>query len=123
MSIWSKWITERAAFWGILTGFFANLILKMGISFWGWRLSIALDPFVIGILSSLIVICIVSSRTEKSEEGLAFRDSLFIVLKEDYSNPREMKLTINHTKAAIIICAAVILFMIFFYAIPYKNLL
>ncbi|NQY63802.1 MAG: sodium:solute symporter family protein [Alteromonadaceae bacterium] len=71
MSIWSKTITARGAFWGIVSGFAGNVILRLFDSI-GWiELPSYLNPIIIGGLLSYIVIVLVShfdkvSNTEHS---------------------------------------------------------
>jgi len=60
MSIWSKTITARGAFWGIISGFAGNVILRFCDSL-GWiNLPSYLNPILVGGLLSYLVIVLVS---------------------------------------------------------------
>lgn len=76
MSIWSKRITEAAAFWGMLAGLVFNVVPK----FFQVRGDIVLpswaDPAVIGAVASVIVILTVSTRTQPTAEEKAYRARL-----------------------------------------------
>jgi sodium/pantothenate symporter len=63
MSIWSKRITESAAFWGMLSGLVFNVVPKF-FDFIGMiALPSWLNPVIIGCVASLIVTIAVSRRT------------------------------------------------------------
>ena len=56
MSIWSKNITESAAFWGMVSGFFSNIIASLIDYLTSIDLPVYSDPILIGIIVSLITI-------------------------------------------------------------------
>lgn len=66
MSIWSKRITEAAAFWGMLTGLFFNVVPKFLVFIDVISLPSWLDPAIIGGVVSLTVTVLVSRRTTVS---------------------------------------------------------
>jgi len=67
MSIWSDTITAKAAYWGIISGFAGNVILRFCDSF-GWiDLPSYLNPILVGGLLSYLVILLVS-RVDKVSE-------------------------------------------------------
>jgi sodium/pantothenate symporter len=68
MSIWSKKITAAAAFWGMLTGLVFNVVPSIFTTLGVIYLPSYLDPALIGMVASLIVVLIVSSQTEVSRE-------------------------------------------------------
>ncbi len=76
MSIWSKRITEAAAFWGMLTG----LVFNVGPKFFEFigmiYLPSYLNPALIGAAASLVVTIIVSRCTSRSEEEAAYLEEL-----------------------------------------------
>jgi Na+/proline symporter len=73
MSVWSKRITESAAFWGIISGFLLNAGPK-AMETLGWiSLPIWLDPILLGGLVSLVVVLTVSRTGEVSREEKAYR--------------------------------------------------
>ena len=63
MSIWSKRITEKAAFWGMLSGLVFNIVPKF-FEFVGWvEYPSYLNPVIIGTAVSLVVTVVVSRMT------------------------------------------------------------
>lgn len=72
MSIWSRRITEAAAYWGMLTGLAFNVVPKF-FDFIGMvRLPVYLDPAIIGGVASLVVTILVSRRTQVSHAESAY---------------------------------------------------
>lgn len=72
MSIWSKRITESAAFWGMLTGLVFNVVPKF-FEFIGMvDLPSFLNPVIIGSVASLVVTLAVSRATTVSAEESAY---------------------------------------------------
>jgi sodium/pantothenate symporter len=60
MSVWSKRITARAAYWGIITGFAGNVIPRL-LDTLGWiDLPSYLNPILVGGVISLVVVLWVS---------------------------------------------------------------
>lgn len=68
MSVWSKKITAAAAFWGMVAGFVFNIVPKFLDVIDVIYLPSYLDPALIGLVASLIVVLVVSSRTQVSTE-------------------------------------------------------
>ncbi len=67
MSIWSKRITKDAAFWGMVTGFFMNVI-PATIEYLGIYAMPEYYPAVIGTVASTVVIIIISALGKVSRE-------------------------------------------------------
>ena len=76
MCIWSKSITEAAAFWGMLTGLLFNIVPKFFVFIGMLELPSYLNPVVIGGVVSLVVTIAVSRRTIVSEEEVAYLEQL-----------------------------------------------
>lgn len=73
MSVWSRRITERAAFWGIISGFVFNVGPK-GLVTLGWlELPYWLDPILLGGLVSLAVVLVLSRGDSPSRAEQAYR--------------------------------------------------
>lgn len=121
LSIWNSKITAEAAFWGIILGFVANSVAKLGSVYKLWSLPVWADPFVIGLVTSFIAIWIVSSFTKVTDAEREYQKSLFVVPVEEYSDQEQIKTTMLFPKIAIGIGIAVILIMIFAYALPYAR--
>ena len=76
MAIWSKKITEKAAFWGMLTGLVFNVVPKL-FQFLGMlHLPSYLNPVIIGGIASLVVTIIISYRTTPSDEEVSYLEKL-----------------------------------------------
>lgn len=73
MSIWSSRITADGAFWGITSGFLANVIPKF-IDYMEWiQLPSYLDPLLLGGVVSFVVTVAVSKRGKVSRKEKAYR--------------------------------------------------
>lgn len=79
MSVWSKRITKDAAFWGIIVGFFGNIIPKVLATVDIIDLPVWADPIVIGALLSTITIVLVSRRGEVTKAEAIYREQLHVV--------------------------------------------
>ncbi len=83
MSVWSKNITESAAYWGMITGFVFNVI-PASLEYLGYiTWPSYLHPVIIGTVISLITIGIISKRSTVSEQEAAYRIKLHITPEED----------------------------------------
>lgn len=76
MSIWSRRITEAAAFWGMLTGLVFNVVPKFFEFIGAIHLPSYLDPAIIGGVASLSVTILVSRSTKVSPPEAAYLDKL-----------------------------------------------
>ncbi|MEM1411853.1 MAG: sodium:solute symporter family protein [Pseudomonadota bacterium] len=73
MSVWSQRITADAAFWGIISGFVFNVAPK-GLETLGWiTLPFWLDPILLGAAVSLVVVLVISRKTQPSRAEHAYR--------------------------------------------------
>ncbi|MFQ5983500.1 MAG: sodium:solute symporter family protein, partial [Woeseiaceae bacterium] len=83
MSIWSKRITESAAFWGMLSGLVFNVVPKF-FDFIGMiDLPHWLNPVIIGGVASLVVTIVVSRRTSVRDTEAAYLRKLHETPAED----------------------------------------
>ncbi len=76
MSIWSRRITEAAAFWGMLTGLVCNVVPKFFVFIGVISLPPYLDPAIIGFVASLVVTIAVSRRTTVTAAEAEYLDAL-----------------------------------------------
>ena len=76
MSIWSKRITESAAFWGMLSGLVFNVVPKFFEYIDMIDLPSYLNPAIIGGAVSLVVTIAVSRRTIVSEKEVSYLTKL-----------------------------------------------
>jgi sodium/pantothenate symporter len=78
MSIWSKRITEAAAFWGMLTGLLFNVVPKLFEFIGIIDLPSYLEPAIIGGVASLVATVLVSRRTKVSDEEARYLEKLHV---------------------------------------------
>jgi len=121
MSIWSSRITASAAMWGIVAGFFGNVIPKLlslaGVVDW----PAYLDPILIGAALSLLTVLCVSRFTQVTREERDYRASLFVAPKEDIEQGKIAgTLKIAYLTAGFGLLSAILLFTLFI--LPYRQL-
>ncbi len=118
MSVWSKRITKDAAFWGMVTGFFMNVI-PATIDYLGWYELQEYTPAVVGATASLIVIAIVSARGQVSREEKLYRLQLHRTPPSDIDRARTMKTLLAPLGLIAYGCAMPFL-LVKYYVIPYQ---
>jgi sodium/pantothenate symporter len=91
MSIWSKRITEAAAFWGMLTGLVFNVVPKFFDFIGAIDLPSYLDPAIIGCVASLVVTVAVSRRTTVTPEEASYLESLHVRPESDVQRSKVQK--------------------------------
>ncbi|MDX1405606.1 MAG: sodium:solute symporter family protein [Woeseiaceae bacterium] len=119
MSIWSKRITESAAFWGMLSGLVFNVVPKF-FEFIGMiYLPSYLNPALLGAAASLLVTIAVSRFTSRSEEETNYVRKLHEMPAEEKS-ARKTRTTLF--AAALLIANGVIMsaLHLYFYVRPYQ---
>jgi sodium/pantothenate symporter len=118
MSIWSNRITRDAAFWGMVSGFFMNLI-PAGISYLGIYYFPEGYPAMIGAGASFIVIFIVSARGKVSREEKRYRLQLHQTPALEIDRAKTLK-TLLAPVGLIIYGCTMPLLLLKFYVIPYQ---
>ncbi len=119
MSVWSKSITANAAFWGIVVGFFGNIITK-ALSYFGIvELPVWADPIILGAAMSTLVIVLVSRHGIVSDAEQRYRRMLHEVPPAEL-DPLEIRRT--RRWSVILIFGGIVLsvLMIGFWALPYQ---
>ena len=120
MSIWSRRITEGAAFWGIIVGLVGNALARL-LSMLGYvELPVYLHPIVVGAVLSYITIEIVISRGRVSDEEHQLRERLHEV-PETEINAGRARTTTRLLQG--VICVGVLFsgLLVVFYALPYQR--
>jgi sodium/pantothenate symporter len=120
MSVWSKSITEDAAFWGMITGFVFNVV-PAGLEYFGiiaWP--IYLNPVVIGTVASLLTIFILSKKGTVRKEEAEYRARLHETPAVDY-DAKKAKTTLIAPLFLILYGCIMPLLMTHFYVIPYQR--
>lgn len=119
-SVWSRKMSESAAFWGMLLGFLGCVIPKTYSALSGVTLPIYLDPFFIGIGMSVIGILIGNKLKRASQMDIAEYDRLHI-RPESEKDPVKDKKTRNLMYVYLAFGVALGVFFVVCYAIPYMN--
>jgi Na+/proline symporter len=120
MSIWSRRITESAAFWGMLSGLVFNVVPKF-FDFIGMiELPHWLNPVIIGGVTSLVVTVVVSRRTAVGEVEAAYLSKLHVTPAEELDHART-RLTL--VPAALLVLNGLVapFILITYYIRPYQR--
>jgi len=118
MSIWSKRITKDAAFWGMVSGFFMNVI-PATIDYLGIYDMPEYYPVIIGAVVSIGVIFAVSARSTLSREEKAYRMRLHQTPLCDIDRAKTIK-TMLAPLGLIIYGTAMPFWLLNYYVIPYQ---
>ena len=118
MSIWSKRITKDAAFWGMVTGFFMNVI-PAAIDYSGLYRMPEYAPVIIGTVSSIAVILVISARGTVSREENVYRLRLHRPPPSDI-DPRETRKTLLAPLGLVAYGVAMPFLLLKYYVIPYQ---
>lgn len=120
MSVWSKSITERGAFWGIISGFVGNIIPRFldvsGII----DLPSYLNPILVGCIISLITIVVVSRFGQVSDIEKQRRLELHQMPVEEQSKV-QTKRTQWAGIAVIIFGLLLSIILMIYYVYPYQK--
>ena len=119
MSIWSKSITADAAFWGIISGFFGNVIPAtldyVGII----QLPSYFNPALIGAALSFATIIILSRRGTVSTPEIEYREKLHRTPEID-ADSKKTRVTLWAPRLLIVYGCLMPLLLIKYYVIPYQ---
>lgn len=119
MSIWSKRITEQAAFWGMLSGLVFNIVPKF-FEFVGWvEYPSYLNPVIIGTAVSLVVTVVVSRMTTVTDIE---SEQLVKLHKAPADDVSEKQTRLSRMVAGILVLYGLIMpfLMVNFYVRPYQ---
>jgi sodium/pantothenate symporter len=118
MSVWSKRITKDAAFWGMVSGFFMNVI-PATIDYLGIYDMPEYYPVVIGAVVSVVVIFAISARGTLSREEKIYRMRLHQTPLCDIDRAKTIK-TLLAPLGLIIYGTAMPFWLLNYYVIPYQ---
>jgi sodium/pantothenate symporter len=118
MSVWSKRITREAAFWGMVTGFFLNVI-PAALDYLGIVSMPEYSPAVIGTVASFLVILAVSASGKVSREEYHYRMRLHRPPVCDINRVKTLK-TLLAPLGLIIYGSGMPLLLLNYYVIPYQ---
>ncbi|MDH5621622.1 MAG: sodium:solute symporter family protein [Gammaproteobacteria bacterium] len=120
MSIWSKRITEAAAFWGMLSGLVCNVVPKFFEVIGMIDLPSYLDPALIGVVASLVVTMTVSRYTFVSEKEQSYIHKLHQTPADEIS---ARKTRTTYLAPAVLIANGLVMpfVLIHYYIRPYQS--
>jgi len=118
MSIWSKRITKDAAFWGMVSGFFMNVI-PASIDYLGIYDMPEYFPVVIGTAVSIAVIFVVSARRRVSREEKCYRLRLHQTPPSELDRAKTIK-TLLAPLGLVVYGIVMPFWMLHYYVIPYQ---
>jgi sodium/pantothenate symporter len=118
MSIWSSRITKDAAFWGMVTGFFLNVI-PAAIDYLGIYDMPEYAPVVIGTFASFAVILVVSARGTVTRKERHYRLRLHMPPAADI-DPAQTRKTLLAPMGLIAYGVAMPFLLLKYYVIPYQ---
>lgn len=121
MSIWSKRITEKGAFWGMFSGLAAFIILKILNEFAGVVYPTVLRPEIIAVACSAITVLIVNAISVVTPEEKKFREQLHVPPQELYQSEKEIKQTMRYPKILIVSGIIFSILLYVFYYMPYQD--
>ena len=121
MSIWSKRITEKAAFWGMLAGLVFNVVPKFFTFVGVLELPSYLNPVIIGGLASLLVTLVVSRRTTVSAAEKRYLAKLHERPASEVGQ-RRTRITLIAPAVLIIVNGFVLpILLTVYYVLPYQR--
>ncbi len=118
MSVWSKRITKDAAYWGMVSGFFMNVI-PATIDYVGIYPMPEYAPAVIGTVVSIAVILVVSASGEVTREEKNYRMRLHRPPASDIDRTKTLK-TLLAPLGLILYGTAMPFLLLKYYVIPYQ---
>jgi sodium/pantothenate symporter len=118
MSIWSNRITKDAAFWGMVSGFFMNVI-PATIDYLGIYHMPEYYPAVIGTVVSIVVIAVVSARGKVSREEKTYRMRLHQTPASEIDRVKTIKTLFAPLGLIVYGCVMPVL-LLQYYVIPYQ---
>jgi len=120
MSVWSRRITEGAAFWGIIAGLLGNIAASLLDLMEIVELPAILNPILLGVLLSYITVVLVSRRETVTTEEHAYRERMHEVPESELDSAK-LHRTLMWSKGLIVIGVVLAILMIVLYALPYQQ--
>lgn len=120
LCIWNRRITAPAAFVGMLVGFVVNIGAKLLDQTGVVSLPVYLDPFILGFVTNMVCLLVISRVTRPNEAALRYFDELHLTPEEEL-DPVEVKKTLAWPLVVMVSGAAIAGLLVIFYAIPYAT--
>jgi len=121
MAIWSKRITEKAAFYGMLTGLACNVVPKFFTFVGLLELPSFLNPVIIGGISSLVVTLVVSRYTSVSPEESSYLAELHRRPDSEIGHRRTRTTLIAPAILIVVNGLLLPIFLTLSYVLPYQR--
>jgi sodium/pantothenate symporter len=119
MSVWSRRITEAAAFWGIIAGLLGNLLTNALALLRLVDLPVFLDPILVGAIISYLTIEAVSYGGRVGQKEHAWRERLHRVPAAEIDFAK-LSRTLAWSAAVMISGVLMTVLMVVFYYLPYR---
>ena len=120
MSVWSDKITARGAYWGIISGFAGNVILRLADSFGLVDLPSYFNPILMGGLLSFIVVIWVSKLGKVTDIERQRRLELHQIPPEEIDNKQTKRTQWAAIAVALFGLAGTVIQLIY-YVYPYQS--
>ncbi|MGO1545440.1 MAG: sodium:solute symporter family protein [Gulosibacter sp.] len=124
VAIWStqsRRITARGAIFGMIAGFVVSAGLQTINEFTPYTLPTLADPVILGLIACILGIYIGNFRNQPSKEEVAYFEKLQITPAHE-RDPKRIRQTGYMAWGVAIICFLVFVALVFFYAIPYGQI-
>ncbi|MBF7055038.1 sodium:solute symporter family protein [Halomonas sp. KAO] len=120
LCIWNRSITAPAAFVGMLVGFVVNIGAKLLDQAGMVSLPVYLDPFILGFVTNLVCLLVVSRVTRPRDSALRYFDELHRTPEEEL-DPVEVNKTLAWPLVVMVAGLVIAGLLVAFYAIPYAT--
>lgn len=120
MSVWSKKLTAKGALYGMVAGFFGQLLATAIGEFTPLALKNLFHPFFIGIYCSLIAIYIGNKTSVKSDEEIDYQKQMHII-PESEQDPDLYRTDRRYAVALIIGGVIITIVGLLVWALPYME--
>ena len=121
MAIWSRRITEKAAFWGMLTGLAFNVVPKFFQFIGMLSLPSYLNPVIIGGVMSLVVTIVVSRYTTVSDAEATYLEELHVRPLDEVGKRRTRTTLIAPIVVLLVNGLLAPVLLTVYYVIPYQR--
>ncbi|WP_299234646.1 sodium:solute symporter family protein [uncultured Halomonas sp.] len=120
LCIWNRSITAPAAFIGMLVGFVVNIGAKLLDQAGVVSLPVYLDPFILGFVTNLVCLLVISRVTRPRDSALRYFDELHRTPEEEL-DPVEVNKTLAWPLVVMVAGLVIAGLLVAFYAIPYAT--
>lgn len=119
-SIFSRRVTKAGAYYGMLVGFLSCFCLKIFINIKNIELPVYLEPSLIGMLCNMIVLIVVSSLSNVTEEEKRAREYLLRIPETELASC-EVSKTLRWVRGSIVVGVVIMFVLLIFWVLPYLH--